>query len=169
MVLTAHDVRDGRVEIVDRDGKVVEHRPVRARDHGIVEMHMFKGCVATDQVVHDGGATGRHAQAHRPLVPRQPLAAEAALGAMQLLVSGDVGGRGVRAVGVTALEQRFEHLLMAGSSLALEDRALVPVELQPAQRIEDLLDVLGRGALAVGVLDAQQESAARVAGEQPVE
>jgi hypothetical protein len=70
---------------------------------------------------------------------------------------------------VSALEQRFEYFLVAGGSLALEDGTLVPVELQPAQRVEDLLDVLGGGALAVGVLDAQQESAARVAREQPVE
>ena len=44
----------------------------------------------------------------------------------------------------------------------------VPVELEPAQRVEDLLDVLGGRALAVGVLDAQHELAARAAGEQPV-
>ena len=47
-------------------------------------------------------------------------------------------------------------------------RTLVPVELEPAERVEDLLHVLGRGALAVGVLDAQDEGAARASGRQPV-
>jgi hypothetical protein len=82
VVLAAHDVRDGRVEIVDRDREVVEHRAIRTRDHRIVEVYVFERGVATDQVVYDGGAAGRHAQPHCPLflVLRQPLATEAALG-----------------------------------------------------------------------------------------
>ena len=43
------------------------------------------------------------------------------------------------------------------------------VEPEPAQPVEDRVDRRLRGALAVGVLDAQQVAAAMVAGEQPVE
>ena len=50
----------------------------------------------------------------------------------------------------------------------LEDRPLVPVEVQPAQRVEDLLDVLGGRSLAVGIFDPQHERAALAAREQPV-
>ena len=57
---------------------------------------------------------------------------------------------------------------MAVGALVLAQRPLVPVELEPAQRVEDLLDVLGRRALAVGVLDPQDERPARAAREQPV-
>ena len=57
---------------------------------------------------------------------------------------------------------------MAVGAADLRDRALVAVELEPAQRVEDLLDVLGRRALAVGVLDAQDERPAGVPREEPV-
>ncbi len=57
---------------------------------------------------------------------------------------------------------------MAVGALGLEDRPLVEVEVQPAQRVEDLLHVLRRGALAVGIFDAQHECAALAAGQQPV-
>ncbi len=70
---------------------------------------------------------------------------------------------------MAALDHRRKGLLVALAALRLQDRALVPVELEPAQRVEDLLDVLGRRALAVGVLDAQHHLAPFVAGEQPVE
>src|SRR5439155_26102295 len=53
-------------------------------------------------------------------------------------------------------------------SLALRVRPLVPVELEPAQRVEDLLDVLGCRALAVGVLDPQHELALLPPREEPV-
>ena len=51
----------------------------------------------------------------------------------------------------------------------LEDRLAVVVDPEPLERLEDLVDVLLRRALAVGVLDAQDELAAAPAGEQPVE
>ena len=64
---------------------------------------------------------------------------------------------------------------MALGSLGLEHRALVPVEVQPAQRVEDLLHVLGGRSLAIGIFDPQHERpglavrAIRLAaGQQPV-
>src|SRR3982750_4494240 len=46
---------------------------------------------------------------------------------------------------------------------------LVPVEAEPAEAVEDGLQRLGDVALLVGVVDAQDELAAVLAGEQPVE
>ena len=46
---------------------------------------------------------------------------------------------------------------------------LVPVEAQPAEALEDAGHHVGRRALDVGVLDAQDERAAGAAGVQPVE
>ena len=51
----------------------------------------------------------------------------------------------------------------------LEDRLLLERETQPLEAVEDDLDGLRGGALAVGVLDAQDEAAAMAPGEQPVE
>ena len=56
-----------------------------------------------------------------------------------------------------------------GRSARPARRPRVPVQAEPPQRVEDDLDVLGRVALGVGVLDAQQHLAAGVAGLEPVE
>src|SRR2546427_8399035 len=58
---------------------------------------------------------------------------------------------------------------MALESRALKDWLLVPVEAEPGEAVEDDAGVLVRGAFLVGVFDAEQELAARVAGEEPVE
>src|SRR2546427_637965 len=58
---------------------------------------------------------------------------------------------------------------MALESRPLKDWLLVPVEAEPAQAVEDDAGVLVGGAFLVGVFDAEQELAARVAGEEPVE
>ena len=58
---------------------------------------------------------------------------------------------------------------MALGALELAHRLAVPVEAEPAQPVENGVDRLRRRALAVGVLDAQQELAADVLGVEPVE
>jgi len=48
-------------------------------------------------------------------------------------------------------------------ALRLEERSLVPVDLEPAQRADDFVDPRLGGALPVGILDAKDESPAVVA------
>ena len=58
---------------------------------------------------------------------------------------------------------------MAPGAPELAHRLAVPVEPEPVEAVEDRVDRgLGR-ALAVGVLDAQQERAAEALGVEPVE
>ncbi len=166
VVLAAHDVRDVRVEVVDGDGEVVEDAAVGARDDRVVEVHVGERRVAADEVVDDGRAVVGHAQAHRARL--LGVAAKPALGAVLGLVGVDLGLRRGGAVGMALVEQLGEHLLVAIAARDLADRALVVVELQPAQRVEDLLDVLRGRALAVGIFDAQDERPAVVSREQPV-
>ena len=45
----------------------------------------------------------------------------------------------------------------------------VPTEFEPPKAVEDRLDVLGLGAFAIGILDAEDELAAGVARIEPVE
>ena len=61
---------------------------------------------------------------------------------------------------MAAGEQLLDDLGVAVGALGLEDGLAVPVDPEPAQRLEDLLDVLRRRALAVGVLDPQHQLAA---------
>ena len=65
---------------------------------------------------------------------------------------------------MAALQQAPQELPVALRALRLKDRALVPVEVQPPERVEDLLDVLRRRSLAVGIFDSQYQRAAVAAG-----
>jgi hypothetical protein len=49
---------------------------------------------------------------------------------------------------------------VAAGAGELEDRLLVPVQAQPFEALEDLLDRVLGAARAVGILDAQEEPAA---------
>jgi hypothetical protein len=72
-------------------------------------------------------------------------------------------------IGLVLGEQLTRHLSMPGRARELEDDLVVPLEAEPFEAIDDGVDRgLGR-ALAVGILDAQPEDAAVMAGEQPVE
>ena len=63
----------------------------------------------------------------------------------------------------------LRNLLVAREALHLEERALVPVQAEPAQAVEDRVHRLVGRALEVGVLDAQHERAAVPARVGPVE
>src|SRR5205085_4899575 len=70
--------------------------------------------------------------------------------------------------GVAVSEQPRQRLGGAVGAGGLEGRPRVPVEPQPAQRVEDLLHVLGGGALPVCIFDPQYEHPVLPAREQPV-
>ncbi len=75
--------------------------------------------------------------------------------------------------------KRRGNLLVALAALPLEQGLAVPVQAvpvqavpvqaEPGEAVDDGVDGLLRRALAVGVLDAQQELPAAVARQQPVE
>ncbi len=67
------------------------------------------------------------------------------------------------------LDEAMRLRLAALEPVELERHFAVPLEPQPAQRALDLLGGLGHLAAGVGVLDPQQELAAIVAREEPVE
>jgi deoxyribonuclease IV len=173
VILAAHDVGDLGVEVVDEIRERVQHRPVGPRDHEVVHARVREPDLAADDVVEDRLALIGHVQAHGALALGN--APEPALEPVTLLVRLDVVGGGARVIGVPGLEQLLEYLAVARRSLGLEHRALVPIEVQPAQRVEDLLDVLGCRSLPIGIFDPQYERprlAVRpvrvAAGEQPV-
>ena len=61
---------------------------------------------------------------------------------------------------MTAVDQATGRAAIEFHAVGLEERAFVPIDTQPAQADEDALDHLRRGALKVGVLDAENERAA---------
>src|SRR5262249_16423165 len=60
-------------------------------------------------------------------------------------------------------------VLALGLTVAERGWPLVPIELEPAHRVENGLDVLVGRARPVGAVDAEDEGASVVAGEEPVE
>ena len=140
--LTAHQVAPGdRAGIVDAEA---DHRLAPLGDQGL----LLLGAEVAVAVVVAGG----------------PLA-----GGLLLAHGREFGLAGVTAVGVAAIEQLLDGGAVQGHPLALDHRLTIPLQAQPLQTLEDVGGVFGLAALLVGVLDAQQEVATQVAGEQPVE
>ncbi len=89
----------------------------------------------------------------------------------------DLLGRRVALVEVAGLGELPDHVEVEGGALRLAVRrvrsadalALIAVNLEPAQRLDELLVALLAVARGVGVLDAEDELAARVARVGPVE
>src|SRR5690606_16915750 len=73
----------------------------------------------------------------------------------------------VGVVGLALGHQPFGDLAVAVQALGLEDRAFVIVQPQPVHRLEDRVDRGLGAALAVGVLDPQDELAPRVPRPPP--
>jgi hypothetical protein len=158
-------VRDAGVEVVDDDRQVVDGRAVGAGDHEVVHQAVLERALAADHVAHDRRALVGHPQPYGALAVVS--AAEAGV-AVCRLVGLDVVRAGGGAVGVPARDQLLDDLGVALAAPGLEDRVAVPVEAEPAQGLEDLLDVLRGRALAVGVLDAQHELGVVASGQEPV-
>ena len=75
----------------------------------------------------------------------------------------------VALVGVAVGDEPVGGGVVPVEAAALEDRALVPIETEPAERVLDPLDPLRPRPGDVGVLDAEDEGPLFVAGEEPVE
>ncbi|CAM3083304.1 hypothetical protein KOXY103107_14555 [Komagataeibacter xylinus] len=63
----------------------------------------------------------------------------------------------------------MRHLGMAGLTRGLEDRFLVGFDVHPGQAVEQHVDRLLGRAFAVGILDAEHELPAVVAGIEEIE
>ena len=89
----------------------------------------------------------------------------------------DLLGRRVGLVGVAGLKQARGHItvdvhaltLAVGAVRASLTDALVPVEAQPLQGLDDLVEGLLGVAGGIRVFDAEDEGSSRVAGVGPVE
>ena len=97
------------------------------------------------------------------------VAGSAVLGGLPLTHLGEFGFAGVAAVSAAAVEQLLNGGAVFGDALALHHRLAIPVQTQPLQAFEDVGGVLRLAPFLVGVFDAEQELAALMAGEQPVE
>ena len=197
VVLAADDVGDLHRGVVDDDREVIERRPVGADDDEVAAevRHIDLDASADDVVEGDDPlpdpeperASAAVRLARATLVDGQPCAAPDVawrlLGRLlRLAVRLELLGRAVagirQVVGEQALrgrrvERQALHLAIrrvrSAGRLAGDLGALVPVEAEPVQAVEDVLLELDGAAGTIRVLEAQDERAADVAGVEEVE
>ena len=180
VVVAADDVGDAHVVVVDHDRQHVGRVSVGTQEHEVVEVLVGERHLALHPVVDDGLAfllgaqaddrgdagrrLGRVAVAPASVVAHG-LALEPRLLAhrLELLVAR------VAAVGRAPGEHLVHGLAVAAGAVELADRLAVPVEPEPLEAVENGVHRGLRRALAVGVLDAQQERAAEPLRVEPVE
>ena len=178
VIVAADHVRDAHVHVVDDDAEVIGGRAVRAGDDEIVELGVLERDGAVHEIFDHDRAVQRILEAHHRLHAGTRLGAIAAdAGIARLFLA-----RGLlRAhllqllLGAVAVirgagrEHLRDHFAIAIEALRLVVRAFVRVEPQPLHALEDDAHGLVGGALAVRVLDTQNELAAVAARIQPAE
>ncbi len=178
VVVAADHVRDSHVVVVHDHAEIVGGRAVRARDDQVVELARLEHDRSVHDVLNDhlplvGAAKAHHRIHARPRVRARPAAAVVA----RLLLARELRRApllelllaAVAVVGVAVGQELRDDLAVPVHPPGLVEHALVVVEPEPLHALEDRLHGLGRGALEVGVLYAQDEHAAAAARVQPAE
>ena len=184
--------RDLEIAIVDHVGQMIEARAVGPLNDVVLLAGPLELHPAANQIVENQRSFGGHLQPHDGLPPsglesgpiggrfghETAAVAERPLLALRRLALGlEFLGRGVVVIGMAAGQQLFDGLLIAIQPLRLvvggERTAhlgpFVPIDAQPMQAVEDRLQRLLDVPLLVGVVDPQNELAAMLPGEQPIE
>ena len=173
-VLTADDVGDSHVGVVDGVGNEEQGCAGGALYDEVLEVGVGEGDRPTHHVVPAGGAIVGDGEPNDPSRPRS----ETEFTAVSVIPGGttaslsasfDLIGGARTPVGVAAGEQPFDRFGVQLAALRLEHGFAVPVEPEPFEHPENDVDELRPGPFGVGVLDAQHELAAHVAGVHPVE
>ena len=176
VVVAARDERDLHLDVVHHRAEVVERHSVGTQDHLVLQLLVLRGDLALHEIAEGRRAFVRHAEAdhgagrafgqvfvaarsgifERVLLLRRLLAQLVE----ELLAA-------VAPIGASVRDQRRRVLLVCREAVHLEVRcvratdlrSLVPGEPEPPQPVEDRLLRLLRAALAIGVLDPQDERA----------
>ena len=167
---------DAHVEVVHHHAEVVGRHAVGAQQDEVVQLAVGDLDAALDEVVPRHRAVVGIAKAQdrfhirRRRLPLRILRPPAAVvtrflatRALRLAHGVELLFAGVAPVGVAALDELLRHLGVARKTLHLVERALVPIEAEPAHAVHDGVDGSLRRTLDVRILDAQDESAAVLA------
>src|SRR2546421_3642462 len=166
------------VHVVDDYAEVVGRRAVRARDDQVIELRVLKRHRPVHQVLHHHRAIQGIAKTYYridSLAERAAIAADA--GVARLLLARDLLLaqriqfllRAVTVIGAAGLQHAPDDFAVTIETLRLIVRTLVRVEPEPGHALENHPHRLRGGALAVRVLDTQNEPAARAPRVQPAE
>ena len=189
-ILAAQHHVDAHHRIIDRIGQRVQRIAVRAHDHVIGYGAGLEFDTATDQIVEghilighadtQSGLTAFRAESGLLLLGKVAVVAvvtESLRAAGGHIAGLDLFGSGEGFVGIAGFEQLGRDILVDVAALGLTVRAvrptdvdaLVPIDAEPVQRLDDLVVAFLGITLGVGVFDTEHESALGMACLSPVE
>ena len=180
MVGTADHMGDIHIHIVHHHRQHIGGRAVRTQQHHIVQLAVLEAHIPQHDVMDDGFALLPRLQPHhkgfavlfgarRSIAPAAVVAHRVAGGLLFLAHRRQFLRRRIATIGFAFGHQFFGHLAVTRGAGELVEHIAVPVQPHPGHAIEDGGHRFGGGALAVGVFDAQEKSAAGVAGIEPIE
>ena len=180
MVVAADDMGDPHVVVVHHHRMQIGRRAVAAQDDHVVHLGVGDANGTLHEVFHhrftlargfqaNGGCDAGRRLRRVAIAPAAVVAGGAAfLGGQFPHLLQFVGGA-VAVIGFTGRQQFARHIGMPRRAGGLENGLLIAIEAEPIEAFEDDSRGFVGGPLAVGILDAQQEGAAFVAGVQKVE
>ena len=179
VVRAADDMTHLHIPVVYHHGEVIGRDAV-AHDDEVIELGVRHGDGAVDGIVPGHGAFIRIAESDDGLyafgngashtVFRTPAAVIARLetgGTLLLAQSVEFFGSGVAIVGAAVREHFVDDFLISSKAVHLIDRTFVIIEIEPLHAVENDLHRFLCGTYLIGILNAQQEFAAEMAGDCP--
>jgi hypothetical protein len=150
MIVAADDVRDSHIGIVDDNGEIVRRRAIRAGNYQIIELGILEDHPAPHLVVDNNLTILRIPESHNGVDTDARLFSVAATtviayftparhlpGATRL----ELFLSAITAVRLARLKPLIGNFFIAIESMRLEKRALVGIQTQPGQAIEDCVNI----------------------------
>ncbi|OIQ76416.1 hypothetical protein GALL_419010 [mine drainage metagenome] len=183
MVVATDDMGDAHIPVVHHHTEIVGRRAVGTGDDEVIQLLVGNGNAPFHLVNPGHDAGGRVAESHHRRHTRRrrrqyfaffrpPSAVVARLEPcrhLRLAHCSQLLGRCIAMVGRSGRQHPLNHRLVAVHALHLVKRAFVVIQTQPAHAIQNRLHGLWCGTCHIGILDAQNEFSAMLAGVSPGE
>src|SRR6476620_3639267 len=151
VIVTADDVGDAHIVVVDNDGEHVSGRAVRTQQDEVIEIFVLPNDASLNLIVDDSFSSERCLEPDDRIysgghVIRITLAAAAAIEARAAFRPGLLAHRGefvrsaIASVGMTCGEKLLGHLAVARRARELEDDLTVPGQAKPGQPVDNGVD-----------------------------
>ena len=175
MVVTANDMRDLHIHVVDHDGQIVGRRAVGAANDQIIQLFVVEVDTAADQIVYlNHAAVGIAKTDHMGLVGINiAMPAVAVVARLHFALHGGLAqliqplSGTVAAVGKAPGEQVVDHFVIAIETLGLVKGPFVVLQTEPGHALQDRVDRFRCGAFQIGILDTQHEFTTVLTGIEP--
>src|SRR4029079_1560819 len=180
VVVTANDMGDTHIMIIDHDREHVGRGAVRAQQDKVIEICVLPDHAALDLVFDHRLSRQRRFDADHRVDTRWrgfgvAIAATSIIETCAAFGPGLLAHRGkfilaaITAIAVARGQQLLGHLAMARGARKLEDNLSVPGNAEPGQSIDNGVYRRRCRPFPVGILDPQEHLAAMPSGVQPVE